>query len=452
MALATKCPHCQTTFRVVNDQLKLRAGLVRCGHCKEIFNGIEHLLPPTPLEPKSAAAAEHAGGSATISAAAPSAAPAITQHELVDVVKTMMVSTPAPAVENEPGPAAETSFAYADSKPEIAEASDEADHQAHHAIEAETTDTANDQIAKASGHDMAKSLAADLVDQQSDQPPREISHPTATSYWRKDIDHQPQGIAQDPLQRMTLMDFTRELPDQIESNADHTGHQEVDDGDYAQSVSINPQTDDELDAAIEDLQRKPWRKAKKNRTSARDSYAETDDEEPNFVKRGRRQQRLGKKIRLFLGVASVLLFLIALAQGAYIFRDQLAGMYPQTKPALVKMCEFLSCRIKLPAQISMISIESSELQTLATGKDTFVLTALLHNKSRTAQEWPNIELTLNDNNEKPLLRRVFTPSDYINTQTDITQGLPPDNERAVKLNFALSQIKASGYRVYLFYP
>ena len=52
MALATKCPYCQTTFRVAHDQLKLRAGLVRCGACKEIFNGIEHLLrpaqPPAP--------------------------------------------------------------------------------------------------------------------------------------------------------------------------------------------------------------------------------------------------------------------------------------------------------------------------------------------------------------------------------------------------------------------
>ncbi len=46
MALATQCPHCQTTFRVAHDQLKLRAGLVRCGSCKQIFNGIEHLLRP----------------------------------------------------------------------------------------------------------------------------------------------------------------------------------------------------------------------------------------------------------------------------------------------------------------------------------------------------------------------------------------------------------------------
>jgi predicted Zn finger-like uncharacterized protein len=50
MALATRCPHCQTTFKVANDQLKLRAGLVRCGACKEIFNGIEHLLRPDTVE------------------------------------------------------------------------------------------------------------------------------------------------------------------------------------------------------------------------------------------------------------------------------------------------------------------------------------------------------------------------------------------------------------------
>src|SRR5690606_34548840 len=46
MALATRCPHCATTFRVAHDQLKLRAGLVRCGACKQIFNGVENLLGP----------------------------------------------------------------------------------------------------------------------------------------------------------------------------------------------------------------------------------------------------------------------------------------------------------------------------------------------------------------------------------------------------------------------
>ncbi|MET3106116.1 putative Zn finger-like uncharacterized protein [Oxalobacteraceae bacterium GrIS 2.11] len=43
MLLATKCPHCKTTFKVANDQLKLQSGLVRCGICQQVFNGIEHL-------------------------------------------------------------------------------------------------------------------------------------------------------------------------------------------------------------------------------------------------------------------------------------------------------------------------------------------------------------------------------------------------------------------------
>ena len=44
MSLATRCPTCGTAFRVVSDQLKLRRGLVRCGKCRHIFNGFEHLL------------------------------------------------------------------------------------------------------------------------------------------------------------------------------------------------------------------------------------------------------------------------------------------------------------------------------------------------------------------------------------------------------------------------
>lgn len=38
--LATRCPHCQTTFRVTQEQLRLRAGKVRCGVCRESFDGV----------------------------------------------------------------------------------------------------------------------------------------------------------------------------------------------------------------------------------------------------------------------------------------------------------------------------------------------------------------------------------------------------------------------------
>ncbi|WP_141288005.1 zinc-ribbon domain-containing protein [Ideonella azotifigens] len=50
MSLATRCPACGTVFRVVQDQLKVSQGWVRCGQCHEVFNALEGLfeLPPQP--------------------------------------------------------------------------------------------------------------------------------------------------------------------------------------------------------------------------------------------------------------------------------------------------------------------------------------------------------------------------------------------------------------------
>jgi predicted Zn finger-like uncharacterized protein len=44
MSLATRCPACSTTFRVVQDQLKVSEGWVRCGRCDEAFNALEGLF------------------------------------------------------------------------------------------------------------------------------------------------------------------------------------------------------------------------------------------------------------------------------------------------------------------------------------------------------------------------------------------------------------------------
>ena len=42
--MRTRCPHCQTIFRVTPEQLKARAGKVRCGHCQSVFNALDSLL------------------------------------------------------------------------------------------------------------------------------------------------------------------------------------------------------------------------------------------------------------------------------------------------------------------------------------------------------------------------------------------------------------------------
>jgi len=60
MSLATRCPACGTVFRVVQDQLKVSEGWVRCGHCQEVFNALESLFDLDHESPPEFEAAQEA--------------------------------------------------------------------------------------------------------------------------------------------------------------------------------------------------------------------------------------------------------------------------------------------------------------------------------------------------------------------------------------------------------
>jgi len=58
MSLITRCPACETLFKVVPDQLRISEGWVRCGQCDDIFDASLHLLPDSSTEWEPAAARE----------------------------------------------------------------------------------------------------------------------------------------------------------------------------------------------------------------------------------------------------------------------------------------------------------------------------------------------------------------------------------------------------------
>lgn len=184
--------------------------------------------------------------------------------------------------------------------------------------------------------------------------------------------------------------------------------------------------------------------------TAADADAGTAQEEPGFVKRHHRRQRLGKLATIAMSAGSVLLVGALVGQAATTFRNQLAASVPQLKPALQSLCTALGCKVELPAQIDYVTIEQGELQTLS--ESTFSFTTLLRNQSTTAQAWPDIELRLDDTNDKAVLRRVFTPRDYLGPDADLGKGFAPHSEQSIKLYFELKQLKASGYHIAVFYP
>lgn len=181
---------------------------------------------------------------------------------------------------------------------------------------------------------------------------------------------------------------------------------------------------------------------------AHENHAEP--EEPGFVKRDRLRRKYGKAATIGMSLGSLLLVLALFGQAITTFRNPLAAAVPSLKPTLTAACNALGCKVELPTQIDHLVIEQGELQTLS---DTaFSFTTLLRNQSRTAQAWPSIELTLDDANDKRILRRVFAPRDYLGADIAPDQGFAPRSEQAVKLYFELRELKASGYHIAVFYP
>ncbi|MDI1244240.1 MAG: zinc-ribbon and DUF3426 domain-containing protein [Rhodoferax sp.] len=56
MNLIARCPACQTSYRVVPDQLRVSDGWVRCGHCAEVFDASVQLvdaeIEPSVADPR----------------------------------------------------------------------------------------------------------------------------------------------------------------------------------------------------------------------------------------------------------------------------------------------------------------------------------------------------------------------------------------------------------------
>ncbi|WP_343728661.1 DUF3426 domain-containing protein [Duganella sp.] len=551
MALATKCPHCNTVFRVAHDQLKLRGGIVRCGSCNEVFDGNAALLEPPaalpasiPLDQKMAAldtrAAEVLGAEAappTLEldlddqaaaadapsdaadadavppAAAPSPAlafddlpPAAEPSPAADLDGTSVAAEPEPALlldlandaapeldmDDEPIAAAPPAPIPLPAEPAILPASTEALFDLDLDIESEPDLEASSEpdvsaapldevlnVESMSEDELEAALEAELqameqtlADVQHDadgQPIAEDAYADMAggrvepTWGEPSLDDEPQAGAGPGLNTALAAAADAVFAAEAEDAA-ATGAAD-DDSQRPAPAPARPLRDDELDEVDEEalvqLSSNGLAEAQAARGHAYLHAHSMDDlapaneeqaapEEPGFVKRDRQRQKFGQAATIAMSLGSVLLVAALLAQAVTTFRNSIAATVPALKPALSAACQSLGCKIELPTQIDDLTIEQGELQTLS--DTTFSFTTLLRNQSATAQAWPSIELVLDDANDKRILRRVFTPRDYLGADVAIDKGFAPHTEQAVKLYFELHDLKASGYHIAVFYP
>ncbi len=161
----------------------------------------------------------------------------------------------------------------------------------------------------------------------------------------------------------------------------------------------------------------------------------------------------------FWALGIVLAIVTMLAQALMIFRVEIATSVPETRPWFVAACELLDCRVDLARKANLLAIESSDLNpdpAFPGQSGRLRLHASLHNRASHAQEWPALEVTLTDTNDRPLIRRALTAKEYLLAAKpapgNLEQGIGGQQEISIELALDSGDVLASGYRLYLFYP
>ncbi len=155
-------------------------------------------------------------------------------------------------------------------------------------------------------------------------------------------------------------------------------------------------------------------------------------------------------VRLVSGGLTLLLALALGAQVAYEHRDELAQRVPALKPLLTALCQPLQCRVGPPQRIEAITIDASAFSRLQ--PDAFRLQFTLTNAASLPVALPALELTLTDNQDQAVIRRVLQPADL---GADAPALLPAQGEWASAITLTVSPAAAgtiSGYRLLAFYP
>lgn len=172
---------------------------------------------------------------------------------------------------------------------------------------------------------------------------------------------------------------------------------------------------------------------------------------PSFM---RPKRRASRGFSVVYGGGSVVLALLALVQLAVIFRGELMIHWPQSRPALVDLCEIFGCSVNWPTRADQLAVIGTELQAIP-GTDALELTAVIRNRAGFRQALPAVEVTLTDARNAALARKVFTPADYLASAGEpssrLQEGLGAGSDFTIRIYFEARGLAPAGFLVYPFY-
>ncbi|BCQ24216.1 zinc-ribbon domain-containing protein [Caballeronia sp. NK8] len=440
MALATRCPHCETVFKLDPHLLAPHDGRVRCGHCQEVFDAAHHRFE-LPDEPAAAGVAQHAAiidddvavgpttSSPDASARAPvtpvtSEAPLKPRPFAPRKLDLDTPSQPVPPFGTKPGEDSERTV-YVDS-PAFANASGPA-RSAPPRTEPAQSDAANEPSALPSEPDRLKQF----IRVRSPHP---------------DAANAAQGGAAAPLGEPPVAPFAGPVDDRAEP---FIGPAPQLDAPPARPAPEPPAASAWRNDEEPAFSAKPPAPAR--RTSANEAFPVIRESREARESRAPVRPAPSKAKRVVGIIVAVLLALLLLVQLAWWQRETVMVYVPGSHSLYSDVCDQIGCTISPPRNIDGLQIESSGLRQVD-GPHKLELKLSLRNRLDVALAYPALELTLLDDKNNVAIRRVLWPQDYARPGTIFAVGLPPQSAQPVVVRLDTGDAVAANYRVQVFYP
>jgi predicted Zn finger-like uncharacterized protein len=472
MALATRCPHCETVFRLDPHLLAPHDGRVRCGHCQEIFDAAHYQFerdetvmaalaatapnygadPASPWSEKSSA--EVSGGKRDAlgiplhpfvpnSALAPQAE--------TDQTPTAREEPPAgvAAAEAVPRARAESDFPGEGRAGSPWQAVNRAEAEARARTEpradpfvARTEDTAR---TKADGPARAEPRPDPFVARTEDAARTKADGPARTEPRPDPFVARPDG---DPLKGPRTDPFVR----RTESEALNESRTEPFVG--RSEPRVKPETPTPRRPADTNARAEPaasWPADPEPRFGGAPTSSGPSSEPFPVIRETRVPVRSGIVWKIVGSLIALVLFVALIAQVAWWQRETVMVYWPASQQLFAQACEQIGCVVAPPRDIDGLQIENSGLRQVD-GSHKLELKLSLHNRFDVAIAYPALELTLLDDKNNVAIRRVLWPQDYARPGTAIGAGIAARSTQPVIVRLDTGDAVAANYRVQIFYP
>lgn len=192
-------------------------------------------------------------------------------------------------------------------------------------------------------------------------------------------------------------------------------------------------------------------------------------QEVSFIREARRSAIWHRpKARAALAMAAFLLAVLLVLQVTVQQRDAVAALEPGLKPWLQKLCAPWHCDVGPLRRIEAVVIDSSAFNKV--DSDSYRLSFSIKNTGSVPVAIPSLEVTVTDNQDQALVRRVLTPAQLgtasvmlsggsefagaVIMQIDGTGFSMRDSSAALENGTAepVAPLRIAGYRVLAFYP